>query len=75
MNEEIENMEMPSMELPSMELPLNKDERRNLKTLKRRRDYLDTIIEVTDEDALSLSYDKAERSALNWAINFIEKRI
>lgn len=41
-----------------------------LTTLKRRRDFLAKILAETDEP---LSWDKAEKSALDWAIAELEK--
>lgn len=40
-----------------------------LKVLKRRRDYLAKIIAESHEP---LSWDKAEKSALDWAIGQLE---
>lgn len=40
-----------------------------LKVLKRRRDYLAKIIAESQEP---LSWDKAEKSALDWAISELE---
>lgn len=40
-----------------------------LKVLKRRRDYLAKIIAESHEP---LSWDKAEKSALDWAIEQLE---
>lgn len=43
---------------------------RKIGQLKRRRDFLDKrIIDYTGKDN---SYDKAETSAINWAISVIE---
>lgn len=42
---------------------------RRIKTLKKRRDMLDQRIAQSDKD---LSYDKAETSAINWALAVVE---
>lgn len=43
--------------------------KRRLKVLKRRRDYLTKVIAESHEP---LSWDRAEKSALDWAIEQLE---
>jgi hypothetical protein len=45
---------------------LTKDERRHIATLTRRSDHLARRIVMSDKD---LTFDRAERAALDWAIS------
>lgn len=44
-------------------------ERKRLKSLRRRRDYLQGLL---DRGESTLSWDAAEAAALAWAVRFIE---
>lgn len=46
----------------------NVEERRRIEVLRKRRDWLRTRIEASPAD---LSFDKAEHSALTWALGIL----
>ena len=47
-------------------------DRKQIEVLKRRRDYLaDWIEEAKETEYSTLSYDRAEVAALNWALDLI----
>lgn len=48
--------------------------KKRLDTLKRRRDWLKSQSDSTP-DRTDISHTRAELSALNWAIEFIEARL
>ena len=50
----------------------NKDERRKIEVLEKRRDHL--AERIASNPYKNLSYDKAELGALNWVLNELKER-
>ena len=52
---------------------LDKDTRDKLNRLRRRMEYLRSRVLDANQKGQDLSYDKAELSALTWAVNRLER--